>query len=174
MPDSLAELNFIPYLDDRGYVPETYAGRVGVYAIYNQQKTLCYIGYSRDIATSLVQHLVRQPEQCYWVKIHTIDRPSRSVLDEIRASWIAEQGSIPKGNQADEPLWTQPIDTKPHMTDEEKATLEASDELGQIKLRKKVARRIEEQVLAQLAARGVLMPIRFDPKLKEEGLLNIK
>lgn len=174
MPDSLAELDFIPYVDERGHVPETYSGRVGVYAIYNQQKTLCYIGYSRDITVSLVQHLVRQPEQCYWFKVHTIDRPSRTILETIRAEWIAEQDAPPVGNQADEPLWTQPIDTRSSMTDEEKVAFEASDELGQIKLRKKVARRAEEELLEKLAARGVTMAIRFDPKLKEEGLLNLK
>jgi len=60
------------------------------------------------------------------------------------------------------------------MTPEEEATYQASDELGKMKTLKRVARRIEAEVLATLVERGVQMQLRFDPKLKEAGLLNLK
>jgi hypothetical protein len=171
---TLTSLNYLPYLNERGETIEEFAGKVGVYAIFDQAKILQFIGYSRDVAISLKQHLVRQPEGCYWLKVQTIDRPSRTILEEIRAAWIAENGATPIGNGAAENLWNQPIDAKSQMTAEERSAYEAADELGQIKTLKQVARRVEAEVLARLEARGVKMAIRFDPKLKEEGLLNLK
>jgi hypothetical protein len=96
------------------------------------------------------------------------------VLEEIRNAWIAENGTTPSGNDTDEALWNQPIDAKAKMTEAEQSAYQAADELGQIKALKQVARRVEAEVLAELEARGVKMQIRFDPKLKEEGLLNLK
>ena len=42
------------------------------------------------------------------------------------------------------------------------------------KLLKQVARRVEETILAKLQQRGVTTEIRFSPKLKEQGLLDLK
>ncbi|MBW4659378.1 MAG: GIY-YIG nuclease family protein [Drouetiella hepatica Uher 2000/2452] len=170
---ALAELDYIVYLDAEGQMTDQFDGKVGVYAIFDQEKILQMIGYSRDVGFSLKQHLVRQPQSCYWMKVQTIDRPSRTLLEEMRAAWIAENGSVPVGNAAGEAMWNQAIDAKLTMTAEELAIYEASDDPGKIKTLKKVARRVEEEVLAKLDARGVKMPIRFDPKLKEKGLLNL-
>ncbi|HEY9620443.1 MAG TPA: GIY-YIG nuclease family protein [Crinalium sp.] len=178
MPDTniptLTSLDYIPFLDENGQIGDQFEGKVGVYAIFDQDRILRFIGYSRDIALSLKQHLVRQPQQCYWLKVETIDRPSRTILESIRDAWIAENGTIPAGNAADEATWSQPIDAKRSMTAEEQTAYAKTDELGQIKLLKQVARRVEEQVLAALTERGVQMQVRFNPKLKENGLLDLK
>lgn len=171
---ALGSLEPLAYLDDQGQVPAKFEGKVGVYAIFDADRVLQYIGYSRDVAFSLKQHLVRQPQRCYWVKVQTIDRPSRTLLEEIRAAWIAENGALPAGNGAEELLWSQAIDAKQQMTDAEKAQYAAGDQLMQTKLLKQVARRAEEGVLAALRDRGVQMQIRFNPKLKESGLLDLK
>jgi hypothetical protein len=171
---TLTSLDYLPYLNDSGETTEQFSGKVGVYAIFDQAKILQFIGYSRDVSLSLKQHLVRQPEGCYWLKVETIDRPSRTILEEIREAWILENGTTPVGNGAEEAIWNQPIDAKVKMTEDEKKAYAATDEMGQIKALKQVARRVEAEVLATLEARGVKMQIRFDPKLKEEGLLNLK
>ncbi len=46
---SLASLELVPYIDDRGQLPAQFQGKVGVYAIFDQAHVLQYIGYSRDI-----------------------------------------------------------------------------------------------------------------------------
>ncbi|MBW4470867.1 MAG: GIY-YIG nuclease family protein [Stenomitos rutilans HA7619-LM2] len=172
---SLSSLEFIHYLDDRGHLPEFLQGKIGVYAIFDQQQMLQYVGYSRDIHLSLKQQLVRQPECCYWLKVQTIDRPNRTILEEIRTTWISENGSVPAGNGVDEGQWTQAIDAKLQMTPEEQASLVgAIDELTQTKVLKQVARRVEAEILEVLKSRGVQVEIRFNPKLKEEGLLDLK
>lgn len=171
---ALSSLDWVPYLTPEGDVTDTWAGQVGVYAIFDGDRTLQYVGYSRDVSLSLKQHLIRRSPLCHWVKVQTITKPSRTALEGMRDAWIAENGACPPGNADDEALWAQPIDAKLQMTDAEKAAYEAGDELGKMKTLKQVARRVEAQVLEQLQQRGVTAPIRFDPKLKESGLLNLK
>ncbi len=170
----LAELGFLPILDAEGLIPDTFEGKVGVYAIFDQAKVLQYVGYSRDVALSLTQHLVRQPQSCYWFKVQTIDRPSRTALEATRDAWIAENGSTPAGNAAEADLWNQPIDARSRMSEAEKSAYDSSDEPGKIKALKQVSRRVEAEVMQELDKRGVKLPIRFDPKAKEAGLLNLK
>jgi hypothetical protein len=171
---ALSSLEYLTYLDENGSLNETYQGKIGVYAIFDRDRLLQFVGYSRDVYLSLKQHLVRQPEKCYWFKVQTIERPSRAILEEMRQAWITENGVVPAGNSQDLPLWEQAIDVKPVMDESEKLQYEQSDELEQSKLLKKVARRLENEIQSQLKARGVTMEIRFNPKLKEQGLLDLK
>lgn len=172
----LANLDYIPYIDQDGELPEVFQGKIGVYAIFDQEKVLQFVGYSRNVYLSLKQHLVRQPEKCYWVKVQTIERPSRTVLENIENAWITENGDLLLGNENHQQIWTQPIDVKVVMTPEEEANYQkpTNDELMQIKILKNVARRVEDEILASLQKRGLQTQIRFNPKLKEEGLLDLK
>lgn len=173
---SLASLEYIPYINDTGNLPEHLQGKIGIYAIFDENKVLQLINYSRDIYLSLKQHLVRQPQRCHWLKAHTINSPNRSILENTRNAWIAENGATPEGNEIRKAEWNDPIDAKLVMTAEEQAKLTSLeiDELGQAKLLKNVARRVEEQILAELRTRGVKTEMRFNPKLKESGLLDLK
>lgn len=173
---SLASLEYIPYIDENGNLPEHLQGKIGIYAIFDEQKFLQLINYSRDIYLSLKQHLVRQPHRCYWLKVQSIERPNRTILENIRDAWIEENGALPAGNGTEQAQWNQPIDAKSAMTAQEQAqfTSPTIDELGQAKLLKNVARRVEEQILADLKSRGVKTELRFNPKLKESGLLDLK
>lgn len=171
---SLSSLEYMAYLDEDGCINEDIQGKIGVYAIFDRDRQMQYVGYSRDVYLSLKQHLVRQPQKCYWVKLQTITRPSRKILEEIASAWIAENGATPEGNDRQKTIWTEPIDANPAMTEEEKAQYNQSEELGQTKIRKKVARRVEANIQQQLSDRGVKMNIRFNPKLKEKGLLDLK
>jgi hypothetical protein len=173
---SLASLRVSPYLNNEGKLPDHLAGKVGAYAIFDQAQTLQFVGYSRDVYLSLKQHLVRQPQRCYWLKVHTVDRPSRTALEALCRDWIEEQGTPPPGNGPEQPHWEQPIDVKAAMTPEERAnyTNPEIDELTQRKILKNSARRLEAEILEQLAHRQVQEEIRFNPKLKEVGLLDLK
>lgn len=171
--NSLASLTYIPYIDELGYLPPDLEGKIGVYAIFDSGQVLQFIGYSRDIFLSIKQHLARCPQQCYWLKVEIITKPSRTILDAIKAAWIEENGAMPPGN-LEEAKWQEPIDTKPAMTIAEQEQYQKSDGLGQLKLTKNVARRVEAEILAQLELRGVKEEIRFNPKLKENGLLDLK
>ena len=170
----LANLEYIAYLNQDGAIEQDLQGKIGVYAIFNQQKELQFIGYSRDVYLSLKQHLVRKPQSCYWLKTQTIDRPNRKILEDIAQTWLAEEGTTPPGNGEQAAIWTQPIDVKPSMTEEEKAQYQQNDELGKTKSLKKTARKVQAEIEQQLNERNVTMDIRFNPKLKEKGLLDLK
>jgi hypothetical protein len=60
------------------------------------------------------------------------------------------------------------------MTAAESDSFDDLDGLAQIKLLKQVARRVEETIFAKLQQRGVKTEIRFNPKLKDRGLLDLK
>lgn len=170
----LSSLEYLSYLNEAGEISEELQGKIGVYAIFDRQHQMQYVAYSRDVYLSLKQHLIRQPDNCYWIKVQTISRPSRKVLAEIAAAWTRENGATPPGNESQNTVWSEPIDTTPAMTEEEKAQLSLTDERGKIKIQKQVARRVEADIQAQLRDRGVKMNIRFNPKLKEKGLLDLK
>jgi hypothetical protein len=173
---SLTELSDLPYIDPAGQLPSQFEGKIGVYAIYDQAKVLAYIGYSRDVSLSLKQHIVRQPQQCFWVKVTTVERPNRTLLEMIKAAWINENGATPPGNGEAAALWEQPIDVKSQMLPEESAqyTDPQLDDQQHQRILKQAARRIEQNILTLLADRGVQEALRFNPKLKDSGLLDLK
>ncbi|NEQ38399.1 MAG: GIY-YIG nuclease family protein [Okeania sp. SIO3I5] len=172
----LSKLEYLPYVDSEGKLPLSLEGKIGVYGIFGREKELLFIGYSRDIYQSLKQHLVRQPLNCYWLKVQTIERPNRSILEGIKAAWINENGSLPIGNGATETKWNQPIDAKQEMTEAERIQYQDPliDEVVKEKLLKNIARRVEANILEVLKTRGLQENIRFNPKLKTSGLLDLK
>ncbi len=173
---ALNTLEYVTYIDKNGELPAHFQGKIGAYAIFDKDKILQFVSYSRDVYLSCKQHLVRQPEKCYWLKVHTIERPNRTILEKIENAWIVENGSVPLGNGENKEKWTNPINTQALMTDEEKANYQNPliDELSKSKIIKTVARRVESEILAVLESRGLKTQMRFHPKLKEEGLLDLK
>lgn len=173
---SLTTLAELKYLDENGLLPSNLSGKIGVYAIFDREKTLKFVGYSRDVYLSLKQHLVRQPQNCHWLKVQTIEKPNRTILESTMSNWIEENGETPVGNDVDKAKWTEAIDIKPLMTDEEKASYEkvTGEELAQSKVLKNVARRVEAEILEILKNLGCQEEIRFNPKLKDNGLLDLK
>jgi hypothetical protein len=172
---SLSELAAFPYIDSAGQLPSQFEGQIGVYAIYNREQVLAYIGYSRDVSLSLKQHIVRQPQACYSIKVTTVERPNRTLLETIKAAWIEENQAIPVGNSS-ATEWEQPIDVKGKMLPEELAQYNDPqlDDQQHLKILKQAARRIEQDILTLLTARGVMEALRFNPKLKDSGLLDLK
>jgi hypothetical protein len=173
---TLASLEYYAYIDSEGEVLVNFQKKIGVYAIFNEDKILQFVGYSRDIYLSLKQHLVRQPQSCYWVKVQTIERPNRTILETIENAWITENASTNIADSENKQKWNNPIDIKELMTPEELNNYQniAIDEFAKSKVLKNVARRVEKEILAVLETRGLKTQIRFNPKLKETGLLDLK
>lgn len=173
---ALTELTDLPYIDAEGQLPAQFEGKIGVYAIYDRDKNLAYIGYSRDVSLSLKQHIVRQPQDCFGVKVATVDRPNRTLLETIKATWIDENGAVPVGNGDAAEFWEQPIDVKSKMLPEEltQYTDPQLDDQQHQRILKQAARRIEQDILTILTERGVKEALRFNPKLKDSGLLDLK
>ena len=169
----LQDINYSSYLNKEGIINPDLEGKIGIYAIFDQDKKIQYVGYSRNLLKSLQQHLIRKVDQCYWYKVHIIDRPNRSLLEGIRNDWIQENESL-LSDKEEQKQWTEPINIQQKMTTIEKQEYEQADELSKIKILKKIARREETEIKNKLELRGVKINMRFNPKLKEQGLLDLK
>ncbi|GBG74290.1 hypothetical protein CBR_g18701 [Chara braunii] len=175
----LRDLEYQPYVTEEGKIVDcTKAGaKASVFAVFDEDKTLQYVGMSRQVYQSMRLHFARMPSKCHFVKVVHIASPSRAVLESIQTAWITENDTRPPGNDGGEiqHLWENALDCKPLMTDEEKELIEKTEE-GPKRARtlKNVARRIESQLVEQFKLRNVSETLRFDPKLKEKGLLDLK
>eukprot|EP00752_Nemacystus_decipiens_P012228 g10840.t1 len=175
----LADLEFIPFLDKDGKLTtvDTKGVKASVYAVYDESKTMRYIGVSRGIQQTLRLNLTRRPKETYYFKLQNIARPSRSLLEVIKESWIEENGSTPSGNAdaASQALWENSFNTIPLHTEEDKAYIATMKDKGKedrgIKV---VARRFEEEIIEILEKRGSTEYFRFDAKLKSKGLLDVR
>ena len=171
---NLDQLPLQPFLTPAGELDSSTEKQIGVYAIFDQAQSLQYVGYSRNVGFSLLQHLVRQPPLCHWFAVHYIDRPDRQLLSQIQEHWLAAQGSLPPGNDQQQSDWCESLNVIDHLTPEEATAIAQCDASEKPKLLKTIARRLEAEQVAKLQARGVTQTIRFDPKLKEQGRLDVK
>ncbi|CAI5529927.1 unnamed protein product [Closterium sp. Naga37s-1] len=130
-----------------------------------------------QVYQSMRLHFARVPSACAWIKVTHITRPSKAVLEAIKDQWIAENGFAPPGNDEgpEQNRWENPLDCKPLMTEEEKKSVDyAAPGPPKAKALKEVARRVERELEAAFKARNCKEVLRFDPKLKEDGLLDLK
>ncbi|GLJ07063.1 hypothetical protein SUGI_0056910 [Cryptomeria japonica] len=80
----------------------------GVYAIYDAQGEIQYVGYSRNVILSLKSHMERVGESmCCSVKVKMFTDSSiisRGKLEEEKQKWINQYG-VPPGNSIHQELW---------------------------------------------------------------------
>eukprot|EP00270_Netrium_digitus_P014289 TRINITY_DN4836_c0_g1_i2.p1 TRINITY_DN4836_c0_g1~~TRINITY_DN4836_c0_g1_i2.p1 ORF type:complete len:547 (+),score=147.99 TRINITY_DN4836_c0_g1_i2:51-1643(+) len=83
----------------------------GVYAIYDDQQSLQYVGFSRNIVLSLKTHLAKLGASiCGFVRVKVYDDISmitRFRLGAERDAWVSEQATVPPGNSSQKSLWEE-------------------------------------------------------------------
>ncbi|XP_028760937.1 bifunctional monothiol glutaredoxin-S16, chloroplastic isoform X1 [Neltuma alba] len=83
----------------------------GVYAIYDKNDELQFIGLSRNIAASVSAHRKSVPELVGAVKVRVgvVDEPDRETLTQAWKSWMEEHikanGKVPPGNESGNATW---------------------------------------------------------------------
>ncbi|XP_060202401.1 bifunctional monothiol glutaredoxin-S16, chloroplastic [Lycium barbarum] len=89
----------------------TFPQESGVYAVYDSNGDLQFIGISRNIAASVVSHKNSVPQLCSSVKVGVVDEPDRTALTESWKSWmeehIATNGKVPPGNEPGNSTWVR-------------------------------------------------------------------
>jgi Fe-S cluster biogenesis protein NfuA len=82
---------------------------VGVYAVYDSRRNLQYVGYSRNMVLSIRTLLTRVSEdRCAFVRVMVFANKamqSRAALQREADNWLAEAGTLPPGNGAEQDLW---------------------------------------------------------------------
>eukprot|EP01024_Parvocaulis_polyphysoides_P011372 TRINITY_DN13988_c0_g4_i2.p1 TRINITY_DN13988_c0_g4~~TRINITY_DN13988_c0_g4_i2.p1 ORF type:complete len:327 (-),score=34.99 TRINITY_DN13988_c0_g4_i2:728-1708(-) len=83
----------------------------GIYAVYDPEDTLQYIGLTRKINLSIGNHIDELPHLVSSVKFLVIEGGDRNALMEAWKAWLQESitttGVIPPGNQAGQVKWQQ-------------------------------------------------------------------
>ena len=195
----LSSLPLLPYISpSTGLltpIPTPKTVRASVYAIHDSSSPpqVAFVGVSRNVNQSLRMHLARMPSLTYGVKYHHIEVASRTLLEVIREAWIEESGGVGvvRGNDPEfvggehspgSPPgqgWEGALDVKPLMTEEDLEVLNEAkfgakaSKIKEESAYKKVARRYEDEKVRILTERGVKESLRFDPKLKGMGLLDL-
>jgi hypothetical protein len=110
----------------------------GVYAVLDCDRTLQYVGISRNVLLSLNSHISQVGETaCAFLRLTTFKFPRREDMEQLRDAWIAEAETIPPGNDGDQGLWASTVGeaAKLVMTTAEREAYEAK----KLKLRKAMA-----------------------------------
>lgn len=84
----------------------------GVYAVYDKDDSLQYIGISRKVAVSIQTHIeALGPDMVSSVKVGEMPGADKEELTEAWKAWIEsaveDTGSIPPGNAPGEKMWQQ-------------------------------------------------------------------
>ncbi|XP_059639042.1 bifunctional monothiol glutaredoxin-S16, chloroplastic [Cornus florida] len=92
----------------------------GVYAVFDGNTDLQFVGISRNIAASVLSHRKSVPDLCSSVKVGVVDEPDRTALAQAWKSWMEEHigatGKVPPGNQSGNTTWVrQPPKKKPDL-----------------------------------------------------------
>jgi hypothetical protein len=71
----------------------------GVYAVLAADRQTQYIGYSRNVFTSLKGHLsAHGSEVCAYVRVQPFKFPKREEMESLRDRWLGELAEVPPGN----------------------------------------------------------------------------
>lgn len=82
----------------------------GVYAVIDSSDRTQYIGYSRNVLTSLKGHLVEHGSDiCAYVKVRSFKFPKREEMERLRDSWIAALAEVPPGNAGTSDGWAATV-----------------------------------------------------------------
>ena len=110
----------------------------GVYAVLNSTNQTQYVGYSRNVLTSLKGHLAEHGgEVCALVRVQPFKFPKREEMENLRDSWIAELDTVPPGNTGMGGVWATTVGeiASSAMSEQEKAVYEEK----KLKLRRAMA-----------------------------------
>ncbi len=110
----------------------------GVYAVLDGAQQTQYIGYSRNVLTSLKGHLLENgAEICAYVRVQPFKFPKREEMEQLRDRWIAALNEVPPGNAGGAGVWATTVGAiaQAAMTPEEKALYEEK----KLKLRRAMA-----------------------------------
>ena len=110
----------------------------GVYAVLNSADRTQYVGYSRNVLTSLKGHLAEHgSDVCAAVRVQVFKFPKREEMESVRDAWIAELDAIPPGNTGAGGVWATTVGeiAQAAMSESERAVYEEK----KLKLRRAMA-----------------------------------
>eukprot|EP00262_Sarcandra_glabra_P004194 TRINITY_DN1516_c4_g1_i1.p1 TRINITY_DN1516_c4_g1~~TRINITY_DN1516_c4_g1_i1.p1 ORF type:complete len:296 (-),score=39.42 TRINITY_DN1516_c4_g1_i1:148-1035(-) len=112
----LSELDLVPVPPETLDITRKFPSDSGVYAVYDKNDDLQFIGISRSISASVLTHRQLLPELCCSVKVESVSEPDRTALIDAWKSWmeehIKETGKVPPGNESGNATWVRRLQKK--------------------------------------------------------------
>jgi hypothetical protein len=106
--DSL-ELNSV--VSVQGYInPDVPAdAQATVFAIYDQAKMLQYIGFSKNLRSSLLTVFARRPDKTHFYRAAYLNTLDQQAMLDLRAAWFDQSSGPPPGNKlpAERAAWQE-------------------------------------------------------------------
>lgn len=181
----LADLPLLSILTVQGFfdIPIPEGTEATVFAIYDEAKTLQYIGFSRDLGQSLRSVFSRRPDRAHHYRACHLPQLDQAEMMNIRASWFDENFGPPPGNKLalERAAWQQPIDSA---AISERGKQQAAEEAAKTILAKIKSRGCKEEFVANpdLLAEGkvdflpadALTPQQLDERRASEAALALK
>jgi hypothetical protein len=82
----------------------------GVYAVLDHTNQTQYVGYSRNVLTSLKGHLAEHGSDiCTFVRVQVFKFPKREEMESLRDTWIGELATVPPGNAGMGGVWATTV-----------------------------------------------------------------
>jgi len=107
----LADLELLPVVNVQGYInPEMPEGtQATVFAVYDQAKTLQYIGFSKNLRASLLTVFSRRPDKSHLYRALHLPQLDQDEMLSVRSSWYDQSGGPPPGNRlpAERAAWQE-------------------------------------------------------------------
>lgn len=88
---NLAETDLVPIPPETDAIPGIFPSSSGVYAVYDGNDDLQFIGISRNIATSVVTHRKSVPQLCFSIKVIHYYFPWFTLLVSLSLSGSIQQ-----------------------------------------------------------------------------------
>jgi hypothetical protein len=110
----------------------------GVYAVLDTAERTQYVGYSRNVLTSLKGHLAEHGRDvCAAVRVQVFKFPKREEMESLRDAWIAQLETVPPGNTGAGGVWATTVGeiAKAAMSEPERVAYEEK----KLKLRRAMA-----------------------------------
>lgn len=110
----LNDLKLLSIVNDQGYINPEIEGdcKAFVFAIYDEQQRLQYVGFSKDIRNSIRTLFTRRPEKAWYYRFYGLPTLDQQAMIQLRDSWFEQVGGAPKGNKLamERTAWQQPVD----------------------------------------------------------------
>ncbi|KAK9803808.1 hypothetical protein WJX73_001553 [Symbiochloris irregularis] len=110
-----------------------------VFAIFDGNKKLQFVGFSKDLRNSLRTLMGRRPDRLHFYKAAHLQKLDQSAMVAMRAAWFEEVGGQPPGNKLanERKMWQQPVEAGA-ISDRgrlQAAETQVQEQLNQIRLR---------------------------------------
>lgn len=154
---SLDSLDLEPVLDEFGAFSASLPECPAVFAMYDKEQEIQYIGFSSTLRRSIEKMFYRRPEKAYYCKYLPLEVVDQEAMVKIRNDWFDSLNGPPIGNvnMVEKEAWQLPPEA---VATSEGGTLVAAQEQAAM-------------MMTQIRNRGCTVDVAPEPALLQKGII---